>query len=92
VGTFSAKFSRLSDIHRRKQKFPSNIWMKQINACWLKRIQILIVGTGADPGFNAQEHTNKTLTTIPFGNTCEADEVSPEVEAGVVAGLQCLQP
>jgi hypothetical protein len=41
VGTFSAKFSRLSDIHRRKQKFPSNIWMKQINACWLKRIQIL---------------------------------------------------
>jgi hypothetical protein len=23
----------------------------------------------------------------PFGNTCEADEVSPEVEAGVVAGL-----
>jgi hypothetical protein len=43
------------------------------------------VGTGADPGFNAQENTNKTLTTGPFGNTCEADEVSPEVEAGVVA-------
>jgi hypothetical protein len=50
------------------------------------------VGTGADPGFNAQERTNKTLTTGPFGNTCEADEVSPEVEAGVVAGLRCLQP
>jgi hypothetical protein len=50
------------------------------------------VGTGADPGFNAQEHTNKALTTGPFGNTCEADEVSPEVEAGVVAGLKCLQP
>jgi hypothetical protein len=47
---------------------------------------------GADPGFNAQEHTNKTLTTIPFGNTCEADEVSPEVEVGVVARLKCLQP
>jgi hypothetical protein len=50
------------------------------------------VGTGADPGFNAQERTNKTLTTGPFGNTCEADEVSPEVEAGVVARLRCLQP
>jgi hypothetical protein len=50
------------------------------------------VGTGADPGFNAIQRTNKTLTTGPFGNTCEADEVSPEVEAGVVAGLKCLQP
>jgi hypothetical protein len=50
------------------------------------------VGTGADPGFNAQERTNKTLTTNPFGNTCKEDEVSPEVEVGVVAGLRCLQP
>jgi hypothetical protein len=50
------------------------------------------VGTGADLGFNAQEHTNKTLTTSPFGNTCEVDEVSPEVEVGVVAELRCLQP
>jgi hypothetical protein len=50
------------------------------------------VGIGVEPGFNAQESTNKTLTIIPFGNTCEADEVSPEVEAGVVAGLRCLQP
>ena len=50
------------------------------------------VGTGADPRFNAQEHTNKTLTTNPFDNTCKADEVSPEVEAGVVVGIQCLQP
>jgi hypothetical protein len=49
------------------------------------------VGTGADPGFNAQEHTNKTLTTSPFGNTCEANEVSPEVEARVVVGLKCMQ-
>ena len=39
-----------------------------------------------------QQHTNKTLTTGPFGNIWEADEVSPEVEAGVVAGLKCLQP
>jgi hypothetical protein len=50
------------------------------------------VGTRVDPGFNAQEHTNKTLTTDPFGNTCEADEVSPEAEVGVVSGLKCLKP
>jgi hypothetical protein len=50
------------------------------------------VGTGADPGFNAQESTNKTLTTGPFRNTCEVDEVSPQVEVGVVAELKCLQP
>jgi hypothetical protein len=43
------------------------------------------VGTGADPGFNVQQHTKKTLTTGPFDNTCEEDEVSPKVEAG---GLQ----
>jgi hypothetical protein len=59
----------------------------------IKIMEVFVfVGTGADPGFNAQERTNKTLTTGPFGNTCEADEVSPEVEAGVVAGLRCLQP
>ena len=29
-----------------------------------------------------QQRTKKTLTTVPFGNTCEVDEVSPEVEAG----------
>ena len=50
------------------------------------------VGTRADPGFNAQERSNKALTTNPFDNTCEADEVSPEVEAGVVARLRCMQP
>jgi hypothetical protein len=50
------------------------------------------VGTGADPGFNAQECTKKSLTTSTFGYTYEADEVSPEVEAGVVVGLKCLQP
>jgi hypothetical protein len=39
-----------------------------------------------------QQRTNKTLITGPFGNTYEEDEVSPEVEAGVVAGLKYLQP
>jgi hypothetical protein len=50
------------------------------------------VGMGENPGFNAQECTNKDLTTSPFGNTLEVGEVSPEVEAGVVARLRCLQP
>ena len=50
------------------------------------------VGTGEDPGFKAKECTKKSLTTDPFGNTCEADDVSPEVEAGVVSRLRCLQP
>jgi hypothetical protein len=50
------------------------------------------VGTGADPGFNATTMHQQNLTTDPFGNTCEADEVSPKVEAGVVVGLRCLQP
>jgi hypothetical protein len=48
------------------------------------------VGTRADPRFNADEGTNKTLATDPFVNTCEADVVSPVVEAGVVARLRCL--
>jgi hypothetical protein len=38
-----------------------------------------------------QQRTNKTLTTGPFSHTYEADEVSPEVEVGVVVGLKCLQ-
>jgi hypothetical protein len=32
-----------------------------------------------------QQCTNRTLTTGPFGNTYDVDEVSPDVEAG---GLQ----
>jgi hypothetical protein len=43
-------------------------------------------------GSTLQQRTKKTLTNDPFDNTCEVDEVSPEVEAGVVVGLQCLQP
>jgi hypothetical protein len=39
-----------------------------------------------------QQCTNKTLTTSPFGNTCEENEVSLEVVAGVVTKLRCLQP
>jgi hypothetical protein len=47
---------------------------------------------GQTQGSTLQQRTNKTLTTDPFGNTCEADEVSPKVEAGVFVGLICLQP
>jgi hypothetical protein len=53
---------------------------------------MIVVGTGTNPRFNAQENTNKTLTTNPFDNSSEADEVSSEVEAGVVSGLKCLKP
>jgi hypothetical protein len=38
VGTFSAKVSILNNIHKREKNLPLNTWMKQINACWLKRI------------------------------------------------------
>ena len=34
-----------------------------------------------------QQHTNKTITISPLANNYEADEVSPEVEVGVVAGV-----
>jgi hypothetical protein len=44
---------------------------------YVENILLHDVGTGADLGFNAQERTNKTLTTGPFSNTCEAYEVSP---------------
>jgi hypothetical protein len=51
-----------------------------------------LLAQGQTQGSTLQQRTNKTLTTGPFGNTCEAYEVSPKVEAGVVAGLKCLQP
>jgi hypothetical protein len=53
---------------------------------------LLVLEQGQTQGSTLQQCTNKTLTTGPFSNTCEADEVSPKVEAGVVAGLKCLQP
>ena len=51
-----------------------------------------MLALGQTQGSTLQQCTNKTLTTDPFENTYEEDEVSPEVEAGVVAGLMCLQP
>jgi hypothetical protein len=52
----------------------------------------IMLAQGHTQGSTLQQHTNKTLTIDPFGNTCEADEVSPEVEVGGVVGLKCLQP
>jgi hypothetical protein len=51
-----------------------------------------MLAQGKTQGSILQHQTNKTLTTSAFGNTCKEDEVSPEVEAGVVARLRCLQP
>jgi hypothetical protein len=48
-------------------------------------IQLSILAQGKTQGSMLQQRTKKTLTTIHFGNTCEADEASPEVDAG---GLQ----
>jgi hypothetical protein len=62
----------------------------QVEYCALK--QQIYTHMVSSQRFTHSMHQNKTLTTDPFNNTCEADEVSPEVEAGVVAGLKCLQP
>jgi hypothetical protein len=51
-----------------------------------------VLAQGQTRGSTLKKHTNKNLTTSPFDNTYEEDEVSPEVEAGVVVGLKCLQP
>ena len=51
-----------------------------------------LLAQGYTWGSMLQQHTNKTLTTSPFGNTCEANEVSPEVEPRGFVGLKCLQP
>jgi hypothetical protein len=51
-----------------------------------------VLAQGKTQGSMLQQHTNKTLAIGPFDNICEANEVSPEVEAGVVTGLKCLQP
>jgi hypothetical protein len=51
-----------------------------------------MLAQGQTQGSTLQQHTEKTLTTSLLGNTCEADEVSTEVKAGVVAGLKCPQP
>jgi hypothetical protein len=51
-----------------------------------------LLAQGQICGSTLKQRTNKTLTAGRFGNTCEADEVSHEVEAGVVVGLRCLQP
>jgi hypothetical protein len=62
------------------------------NQIYIGKDCLKVLAQGQTQGSTLQKCTSKTLTTGPFDNTCEEDEVSPEVEAGVVAGLQCLQP
>jgi hypothetical protein len=50
-----------------------------------------LLAQGKTWGSMLQQHTNKALTTGPFCNTYDADEISPEVEVGVVARLRRLQ-
>jgi hypothetical protein len=49
-----------------------------------------LLAQGQTQGSMLQQRTIKTLITDPFGNSCEENEVSPEVEAGGVVGLKCL--
>jgi hypothetical protein len=51
-----------------------------------------LLAQGQTWGSMLQQCTNKNLTTDPFDNIYEVGEFSPEVDAGVVAGLKCLQP
>jgi hypothetical protein len=51
----------------------------------MHQLHSYVLAQGQTQGSTLQKCTNKTLTTNPLGNTCEADEVSLEVEAGVVA-------
>jgi hypothetical protein len=41
VNTFSARISSMSDVHRREQNIPSKVRIKQIDACWSRRIKCL---------------------------------------------------
>jgi arginyl-tRNA--protein-N-Asp/Glu arginylyltransferase len=41
VNTFSARISSMSDAHRREQNLPSKVRLKQIDACWSRRIKCL---------------------------------------------------
>jgi hypothetical protein len=76
--------------HHRDQHLTTNPYTDKTP--YIITLEMHSVGTRAHLEFNAQECTNKALTTGPFGNTCEADEISPEVEVGVVERLRCLQP
>jgi hypothetical protein len=41
ISTFVAKVSSLSEFQRKEEDFPSTIHIKQLKACWLKRIKSL---------------------------------------------------
>jgi hypothetical protein len=95
------------DLEEGEHLFHSQMWVKGtplhfivdrgsqknlISVEVIKKLDLSMLAHGQTQGSSLQQCTNKALTTSPFGNTCEADEISPEVEAGVVARLRCLQP
>jgi hypothetical protein len=41
ISTFSTKVSGLSEFQRKEEDFTSTIYLKQLKACWLKRIKSL---------------------------------------------------
>jgi len=41
ISTFVAKVSGLIEFQRKEEDFPSAICIKQLKACWLKRIKSL---------------------------------------------------
>jgi hypothetical protein len=41
ISTFSARVSSLSEFRKKEEDFPSTIHLKQLKACWLKRIKSL---------------------------------------------------
>jgi hypothetical protein len=51
-----------------------------------------MLAQGQTQGSTIQQSTNKTLTTGPFNNTYEENEVSPEAAKRGVARQRCLQP
>jgi hypothetical protein len=71
-----------------------SILMRLYNFWWRKTLfpYLSMLAQGQTQGSTLEQRTNKTLTTGPFNNTWEVDEVSPEVKAGGVVGLKCLQP
>jgi hypothetical protein len=83
-------WQRIDEIFLSQGKYTVEI-LKKFGMLNYKPMTTLLA-QGQTQGSTLQQRTNKTLTTGPFGNTCEADEVSPEVEAGGVVGLRCLQP
>jgi hypothetical protein len=72
----------------KKMAYLVEFWFileSELVECALHGIFVVLLAQGQTQGSMLNNCTNKTPTIDPFDNTCEAGEVSPEVEAG---GLQ----